>query len=85
MFITKEWKQPNPPSTKKYLNKPYPITKMEYYIEESVKNDTELWQKQDIVHKKLFFKDLQNTVSSTMERGGNLGLLQLELYCLKVL
>lgn len=45
MFITKEWKQPNPPSTKKYLNKPCPITKMEYYIEESVKNDTELWQK----------------------------------------
>lgn len=37
MFITKEWKQPNPPSTKKYLNKPCPITKMEYYIEESVK------------------------------------------------
>lgn len=46
MFITtNKWKQPNPPSTKKYLNKPCPITKMEYYIEESVKNDTELWQK----------------------------------------
>lgn len=46
MFITtKELKQPNPLSIRKYLNKPCLITKMEYYIQESVKKWHNYWWK----------------------------------------